>query len=87
MCRHSGRYDELVLVDFKKHARECQSRSTAEVLYMYGGWDGSHDLGDFWKFDIAQRQWTCLCQDTSLVVSGELVLLVKDIVWLQYTAV
>ena len=39
-----------------------------EMLYLYGGWDGSRDLGDFWKFDVKKFKWTCLCQDTSLVV-------------------
>jgi len=38
-----------------------------ELLYLYGGWDGSRDLGDLWQFDVRKSQWTCLCQDTSLV--------------------
>ena len=39
-----------------------------ELLYLYGGWDGSHDLGDLWQFNVRRSHWTCLCQDTSLVV-------------------
>ena len=41
----------------------------AELLYLYGGWDGSCDLGDLWRFDIRATQWACLCQDSSSVVS------------------
>lgn len=39
----------------------------AELLYLYGGWDGSCDLGDLWRFDIRATQWACLCQDSSSV--------------------
>ena len=37
-------------------------------IYMFGGWGGSKDLGDFWKFDIKLNQWTCLSSDASQVV-------------------
>lgn len=32
-------------------------------LYLYGGWDGSKELGDLWQFTIKSQQWTSL--DTS----------------------
>lgn len=38
---------------------------TNEVMYLFGGWDGSQDLADLWAFHIRQRQWTRLCADTA----------------------
>jgi len=36
-----------------------------EVMYLFGGWDGSHDLADLWSFEIKQGRWTQLSPDTS----------------------
>ncbi|XP_004345468.2 muskelin 1 [Capsaspora owczarzaki ATCC 30864] len=36
------------------------------VIYLFGGWDGSRELGDFWAYKIAQNQWTCLADDASM---------------------
>ncbi|KAI8803988.1 Muskelin N-terminus-domain-containing protein [Cladochytrium replicatum] len=33
-------------------------------IYMFGGWDGSKNLSDFWMFDQDTRKWTCLSPDT-----------------------
>ncbi|KAI9001723.1 Muskelin N-terminus-domain-containing protein [Gaertneriomyces semiglobifer] len=33
-------------------------------IYLFGGWDGSRDLSDFWSFDQQTRAWTCLSLDT-----------------------
>lgn len=41
---------------------------SAEVLYLFGGWDGNQDLADLWLFDIDSSTWTCICKDTSTVV-------------------
>ncbi len=32
---------------------------------MFGGWDGEHNLADFWEFDENTEEWTCLSTDTS----------------------
>lgn len=37
-------------------------------IYLHGGWSGSKELSDFWKFDVKQSQWTCLSSDASQVV-------------------
>ena len=42
---------------------------TTQTIYLHGGWDGTKDLADLWSYDIKGGVWTCLCQDTSLVVS------------------
>lgn len=40
----------------------------AEVLYLFGGWDGNQDLSDLWSYDIAAGKWTLICKDTEAVV-------------------
>ncbi|XP_050461630.1 muskelin isoform X2 [Cataglyphis hispanica] len=37
---------------------------TAEVLYLFGGWDGNQDLSDLWSYDIEVSKWTLICKDT-----------------------
>ena len=41
----------------------------SQTLYLHGGWDGTNDLSDFWSYDIGNGVWSCICEDTSLVVS------------------
>ena len=36
-----------------------------ELLYLFGGWDGSADLSDLWQFSVGSSQWLCLSADTS----------------------
>lgn len=36
----------------------------AGQLFLYGGWNGSRELGDLWQFTIASNTWTCLSLDT-----------------------
>ena len=40
--------------------------SVDQKIYLFGGWDGTLDLSDFWVYDIHLNQWTCLSTDTSL---------------------
>jgi hypothetical protein len=35
-----------------------------ENLYLYGGWDGSVDLGDLWEFNLESKLWRCICTNT-----------------------
>ncbi len=44
---------------------------TSQTIYLHGGWDGANDLSDLWSYDIERGVWTCICQDTSLVVSKQ----------------
>lgn len=39
----------------------CMARGK---LFLFGGWDGQHDLNDLWVFDVASGEWTCLSEDT-----------------------
>src|SRR3990167_1205143 len=33
-------------------------------IYLFGGWNGRNDLGDFWKYDIKNNLWTLLSSNT-----------------------
>lgn len=41
----------------------------AGQLYLYGGWNGTKELGDLWQFTIATNKWACLSVDSSQEVS------------------
>ena len=34
------------------------------VIYLFGGWDGSRDLSDFWAYYEATGLWECISEDT-----------------------
>ncbi|XP_048465952.1 muskelin [Rhincodon typus] len=36
----------------------------AETVYLFGGWDGTQDLADFWAYSVKENQWTCISRDT-----------------------
>ena len=40
-----------------------------EMIYMFGGFDGTQDLGDFWRYDVRSASWHSLCTDASVMVS------------------
>ncbi|KAJ1967101.1 hypothetical protein IWQ62_002060 [Dispira parvispora] len=33
-------------------------------IYLFGGWNGTHNLSDFWRFDMQHSTWTLLSEDT-----------------------
>nr|XP_020140825.1 muskelin-like [Microcebus murinus] len=35
-----------------------------ETVYLFGGWDGTQDLADFWAYSVKDNQWTCISRDT-----------------------
>ncbi|XP_014398356.1 PREDICTED: muskelin isoform X5 [Myotis brandtii] len=35
-----------------------------ETVYLFGGWDGTQDLADFWAYSVKENQWTCISRDT-----------------------
>ena len=37
----------------------------AQLIYLFGGWDGIQELSDFWVFNINGKQWKCLSRDTT----------------------
>ncbi|KAG8038628.1 hypothetical protein G9C98_007335 [Cotesia typhae] len=41
--------------------------SVAEIIYLFGGWNGHKDLSDLWSYDIREKKWTLICQDTESV--------------------
>lgn len=36
------------------------------IIYMFGGWDGNHELDDFWLFDIKNENWKQISSSTFL---------------------
>ena len=37
---------------------------TNQLIYIFGGWDGSKELSDFWSYHIADNKWECISSDT-----------------------
>eukprot|EP00731_Ephydatia_muelleri_P000943 Em0001g943a len=54
---------------------ELNSQTFCKVLNMFCGWDGDQDLGDLWRFDVERGTWECVCSDTSLVGTHQLIIL------------
>ncbi|XP_019501631.1 PREDICTED: muskelin [Hipposideros armiger] len=40
------------------------SRNASKTVYLFGGWDGTQDLADFWAYSVKENQWTCISRDT-----------------------
>src|ERR1700733_12821726 len=38
----------------------CAFDAAHGTLYIFGGWDGNQDLGDFWAYSIPAARWTRL---------------------------
>ncbi|CAG2121490.1 unnamed protein product, partial [Medioppia subpectinata] len=38
--------------------------SLSQLIYLFGGWDGTQDLADLWSYDIAGHEWTRISKDT-----------------------
>ena len=36
----------------------------SETVYLFGGWDGTQDLADFWAYGVQENQWACISRDT-----------------------
>lgn len=50
-------------------ARRVLLLSPSEVLYVFGGFDGGRELGDFWRFDVRSSSWFQICSDAVVMVS------------------
>jgi len=37
----------------------------SQNIYLFGGWDGSRDLSDFWQYSVAEGSWRLLSSDTT----------------------
>lgn len=37
----------------------------SEIIYLFGGWNGSKDLADLWSYHIPTGEWKCISKDTS----------------------
>ncbi|KIJ07718.1 hypothetical protein PAXINDRAFT_89958, partial [Paxillus involutus ATCC 200175] len=39
-------------------------------IYLFGGWDGSKSLGDFWVYDVTSERWRVISHSTSSEKNG-----------------
>ena len=44
----------------------------AQLIYLFGGWDGMQELSDFWVFNVNGKYWKCLSRDTTEQVTAAL---------------
>ncbi len=35
-----------------------------QTIYLFGGWNGHHDLSDFWSYDVPSNVWTLISANT-----------------------
>ncbi|XP_048357436.1 muskelin [Sphaerodactylus townsendi] len=58
-------HDKLVLKgDFNACEELIEKAVNVETVYLFGGWDGTQDLADFWAYSVKENQWTCISRDT-----------------------
>ena len=43
--------------------------SAAQMIYLFGGWDGTKDLSDFWSYNISESKWKLISPNTAADVS------------------
>ena len=41
-----------------------------QMIYMFGGWDGTRDLSDFWQYDLQRKKWKIVSSETEQEVSS-----------------
>lgn len=34
------------------------------LIYLFGGWDGESNLGDFWVYNIKENKWKIISYNT-----------------------
>ncbi|CAB1345889.1 unnamed protein product, partial [Coregonus sp. 'balchen'] len=39
-------------------------KENPKTVYLFGGWDGTQDLADFWAYSVQENQWVCISRDT-----------------------
>jgi len=39
--------------------------SSSQMIYLFGGWDGTKDLSDLWSYNISDSKWKLISPDTS----------------------
>uniref|UniRef100_A0A3Q3NE02 Muskelin 1, intracellular mediator containing kelch motifs n=1 Tax=Mastacembelus armatus TaxID=205130 RepID=A0A3Q3NE02_9TELE len=45
-------------------AQEINRDDMNKTVYLFGGWDGTQDLADFWAYSVQENQWACISRDT-----------------------
>ncbi|KAG2460382.1 MKLN1 protein, partial [Polypterus senegalus] len=57
-------HDKLVLKGDFDACEELIDKAVNETVYLFGGWDGTQDLADFWAYSVQDNQWLCISRDT-----------------------
>ncbi|KAF8320681.1 hypothetical protein DL93DRAFT_2152600 [Clavulina sp. PMI_390] len=53
------------LIPSPRGGHVCALDQARGVMYLFGGWDGTQDLADFWAYSIPDSRWTRLSADVS----------------------
>lgn len=48
----------------------CIDEDTGQI-FLFGGWDGTKDLADFWVYKIEDQKWHLISTDTRKYVNRE----------------
>lgn len=43
----------------------CEDTTSRSYLYLFGGWNGTTELADLWRFNTQEQRWELLSQNTS----------------------
>ena len=62
--RDDGTFQDRSEIPGMRGGHQMCIDSKAGAVYLFGGWDGGKDLGDFWRYSIAENRWEQLSADT-----------------------
>lgn len=71
VCSPSSTGYQATLTPDMRGGHQMCIDSNGGQLYLCGGWDGSKELGDLWKFTIQTNNWTCLSRNTAQEVCSK----------------
>ncbi|CAM9313717.1 unnamed protein product, partial [Lampetra planeri] len=57
-------YQYISQQEYKPRWSQIIPKCNKETVYLFGGWDGTQDLADFWAYSVQENQWACISRDT-----------------------
>ena len=55
--------DEKTALPCMRGGHQMCIDSEADHIYLFGGWDGTKDLSDLWRYSLVSGEWVCLTND------------------------
>eukprot|EP00912_Choanoflagellata_sp_UC4_P001633 UC4_evm6s1043 len=55
--------EDTPVVPGTRSAQSMYFDTTARKIYLFGGWNGTNNLCDFWMFDLTDSRWTRISSD------------------------